>query len=139
MSRIMAIDYGRKRIGIAVSDPLGITARPLEVLERKALKSDLDRIAFLVKEFEVSLIVIGLPLNMNGTPGILTEEVKGFAAHLTERTGLAVEFLDERLTTWQAERMLIEEADVPREKRKKLRDKVAASLILQAYLERHGH
>lgn len=138
MARIMGIDYGIRRIGIAVSDPLRITARPLVVIDRiSTVEDDIEKIALIVKEQEVSHIVMGTPLNMDGSAGILTEEVEQFKTKIEEKTKVSVELYDERLTTLQAERILVEEADISREKRKKLRDKVAASLILQSWLEHH--
>jgi putative Holliday junction resolvase len=133
----MGIDYGTRRIGIAVSDLLGYTAQPLEVIQRTALAADLGRIAALVTEYGVTLIVLGLPLNMDGTPGMLTGDVEAFAAALREKTGLPVELYDERMTTMQVDRMLTEEADVSRDRRKQVRDKLAATLILQSYLDSH--
>lgn len=138
MARTMGIDYGVKRIGIALSDPLGITAQPLEVIHRKSVKDDIGRIKALVQEYEVATIVVGLPLNMDGTPGILTDNVNAFAEKLRGETGLPVELYDERMTTMQVDRMLTDEADVSRDKRRQVRDKLAASLILESYLQSKG-
>lgn len=138
MSRIMGIDYGSKRIGIAVSDPLGFTAQPLEVIARTSLVKDVERIRAIVRERDVVRIVLGLPLNMDGTPGMLTDNVNSFADTLREKIGIPVELYDERMTTMQVDRMLTEEADVSRERRKQVRDKLAASLILQSYLDSHS-
>lgn len=138
MSRIMGIDYGSKRIGIAVSDPLGFTAQPLEVIARTSLVKDVERIRVIVRERDVVRIVLGLPLNMDGTPGMLTDNVNSFADTLREKIGIPVELYDERMTTMQVDRMLTEEADVSRERRKQVRDKLAASLILQSYLDSHS-
>lgn len=135
MTRIMGIDYGVHRIGVALSDLLGCTAQPFEVVERVSIKKDIERLREIARSKEVELVVMGLPLNMDGTPGMLTDEVNGFAARIGEALKVPVELYDERLTTLQAERMLIEEGDVSREKRKQVRDKVAAALILQAYLD----
>jgi putative Holliday junction resolvase len=135
MARILGIDYGVKRIGLALSDPLLLTARPYEVIHRTSLREDVQRIRTIVTEQEVSCIVVGLPLNMDGSPGILTDEVTSFAETLRKELSVTVELYDERLTTLQADRMLTEEADISREKRKMVRDKLAASLILQSYLE----
>ncbi|OGS17310.1 MAG: Holliday junction DNA helicase RuvA [Elusimicrobia bacterium RIFOXYA2_FULL_50_26] len=137
MQRLLGIDYGHRRIGLALSDPLGITAQPLEVLERVSLKEDFARIAAIVAKYGVEKIVLGLPINMNGTESGLTSDVRRFAEELRESVALPVEFIDERLTTMQAERMLVEEADMSREKRKKVRDKLAASLILQSYMDQN--
>jgi len=138
LSRIMGIDYGSKRIGIAVSDPLGFTAQPLEVIARTSLVKDVERIRVIVRERDVVRIVLGLPLNMDGTPGMLTDNVNSFADTLREKIGIPVELYDERMTTMQVDRMLTEEADVSRERRKQVRDKLAASLILQSYLDSHS-
>lgn len=135
MSRILAIDYGKKRIGLALSDPLGITANPLSVLHRKSLSEDIKKIKSIIEEKEVGKVVLGLPLNMDGTPGILTEEIKSFAKKIEKEVNIDVEFHDERLTTHEAENLLIEEANMSREKRKKIKDKIAACLILKSYLE----
>jgi putative Holliday junction resolvase len=134
----MGIDYGSKRIGIAVSDPLGFTAQPLEVIARTSLVKDVERIRAIVRERDVVRIVLGLPLNMDGTPGMLTDNVNSFADTLREKIGIPVELYDERMTTMQVDRMLTEEADVSRERRKQVRDKLAASLILQSYLDSHS-
>lgn len=136
MARIIGIDFGIKRIGVAMSDPLGITAQPLCVLERASNAINVGQIEDLVRKNEVERIVVGLPLNMDGTDGNLMNEVKSFAAALETKIGVPVEMYDERLTTMQAERMLTEEADMSRDKRKQVRDKVAASFILRSYLER---
>lgn len=136
IKRILGIDYGKKRVGIAITDPLGITVQPLEVLQRKSVAEDVSRINEIVMEKQVELIVVGMPSNMNGTPGSLTEEIKWYSEKLKAGTGLPVEFVEERLTTHAAERMLIDEADMSREKRKKIRDKIAAVFILQNYMDK---
>ncbi len=132
--RIMAVDYGLKRIGLALSDPLGITAQGLGVLNRRGKKSDIHELAQLIREHEVVTVLIGLPLNMNGSAGTLYDEVKKFGKSLEAATGAPILFRDERLTTVQAERMLIK-SDVSRKKRSKVIDKIAAQLILQNYLD----
>lgn len=131
--RIMGLDVGEKRIGIALSDPMGWTAQGHSVLTRSKLAKDLDSLFNLCKEFAVEKIIVGLPLNMNGSIGPKAKEIQEFARHLEERTGLPLEFWDERLTTKSAERILIA-ADVSRKKRKQVIDKMAAVNILQAYL-----
>jgi putative Holliday junction resolvase len=135
--RIMGIDYGKKRIGIAVSDALGMMAHPLETLHRTALADDALHIGELARSREVTKIIIGLPLNMDGTEGELALAARKFAAEIETRLHIPVELYDERLTTLQAERMLTEEADMSRDKRKQVRDKIAASYILQSYMDRH--
>ena len=135
MDRIIGIDYGYKRIGIALSDPLGYTAQPIKVIESKGLNKDTDEIAALIAASSVTKIVIGLPLNMDGTDGNIMEDVKAFGARLTEKTGIPAEYYDERLSTDMVDKMLTDEADISREKRKKVRDKLSACIILQSYLD----
>ena len=132
--RIMALDVGTKRIGVAVSDELSITAQGLETIERKGLDRDLDVIRNLARERLVSEIVVGLPLNMNGTPSAKTKEVIEFMDLLAKAVTLPVKMWDERLTSIEAERRLLE-ADMSRAKRKRLSDKLAAQIILQSYLD----
>ncbi|OXM15421.1 Holliday junction resolvase RuvX [Paenibacillus herberti] len=131
--RILGLDYGDRRIGVALSDPMGWTAQGLEVLQRRD-GSELQRLAQLVIEHEVTEIVVGLPKNMNGTIGPRGEICIAFAEELRQLVNLPVHLWDERLTTVSAERTLIE-ADVSRKKRKQVVDKLAASLILQNYLD----
>lgn len=132
--RIMGLDYGTKRIGIAISDGLLITAQGHDSLQRKDLERDLNEIKRIIDEYGVAEIVIGLPLNMNGTPSAKSEEVAGFMDSLSKVTGLPIRTWDERLTSVQADRALLE-ADMSRRKRRGLSDKVAAQLILQNYLD----
>lgn len=132
--RILAIDYGTKRIGMAVCDPLGLTAQPLHTFERKSSCDDLEQIKRVVEEREVTLVVIGLPFNLDGTPGKLWSDVDRFRSRLEHELAIPVEGWDERLTTVQAEKMLVS-ADVSRRRRKVIRDKIAAALILQSYLD----
>ncbi|MTI94952.1 MAG: Holliday junction resolvase RuvX [Firmicutes bacterium] len=131
--RIMALDVGEKRIGVAVSDPLGMTAQGIKVLAND--KKTFAEIKKLCQEYEVSRLVIGMPRNMNGTYGPGAESAEQFAEELAITTGLPVDFEDERLTTMAAERVLID-ADVSRRKRRKVVDKMAAVIILQSYLQR---
>ncbi len=132
--RIMGLDFGTKRIGIAISDELLITAQGLDSLYRKELKSDLEEIARLTQGNGVSEIVVGLPLNMDGTYSAKTKEVVAFLDELSKMVSVPVKTWDERLTSMQAERVLLE-ADMSRAKRKKLSDKLAAQIILQSYLD----
>lgn len=134
MKKIMGLDYGDRRIGVAISDAFGWTAQGVEVIERRRDEGELDRIAALVKENEVGEIVVGLPKNMNGTIGPRGEICMEFASTLRESLSLPVHLWDERLSTVSAERTLLE-ADVSRKKRKQVVDKMAASLILQNYLD----
>ncbi len=136
--RILGLDLGEKRIGVALSDALGLTAQGLTVLTRQNRELDLDQVVALVKKHEVQEIVIGLPRHMDGRLGAGAEEVMLWVQELQERLGLPVHTIDERLTTLQAERVLLE-ADVSRRKRRKVIDKMAAGLILQAYLDSRGH
>lgn len=138
MTRLLGLDYGTRRIGVAVSDPLGISAQPLVIIEREDDASDLKRIQDIAAEKEAQKLIIGLPLNMDGSEGTSAAKVRKFAAQLEEAIGLPVEFFDERLTSVQTERMLVEEADMSRHKRKGVRDKIAASMMLQAYLDSHA-
>ncbi|MDD2510598.1 MAG: Holliday junction resolvase RuvX [Syntrophomonas sp.] len=132
--RIMGLDLGEKRIGIAFSDPMGWTAQGHSILQRKGLKKDLSYLKGLCQEFEVEKIVLGLPLNMNGTMGPKALETQEFAQALHEDIKIPVEFWDERLSSKSAERVLLE-ADLSRKRRKELIDKIAAVHILQAYLD----
>lgn len=134
MMKILGLDYGDRRIGVAVSDAFGWTAQGLEVLERRRDEGEFGRIAELVREHEISEIVVGLPKNMNGTVGPRGEICIDFAERLRGELNLPVHLWDERLTTMAAERTLLE-ADVSRKKRKQVVDKMAASLILQNYLD----
>jgi len=135
--RIMGLDYGSKTVGVAISDSLLLTAQGIETIERKEenkLRKTLARIEALIKEYEVERIVLGLPLNMNDTIGERAERTLEFKAMLERRTGLEVVMWDERLTTVEAEQILIE-SNVRREDRKKYIDKIAAGFILQGYLD----
>ena len=135
--RIMGLDYGSKTVGVAISDPLGITAQGLETLTRKdenKLRKTCARIEALIEEYQVEKIVIGLPKHMNNDIGIRAEKSMEFAEMLKRRTGLEVQMWDERLTTMEAERTLIE-SNIRREDRKKYIDKIAAVFILQGYLD----
>lgn len=128
--RILGLDIGSKRIGVAVSDGLGITAQPLETIRA----GELNRIEELIKEYEVKELVVGLPLNMDGSRGPKTEEVISIVESLKEKVSIPVKMWDERLTTMAVEKEMIR-ADVSRGRRKKVVDKLAAQLILQSYLD----
>ncbi|MGZ0052787.1 Holliday junction resolvase RuvX [Brevibacillus gelatini] len=134
MTRWMGLDVGEKTIGIAVSDELGWTAQGVETIKRQSKEKDLARIQELVAHYQVGGFVVGLPKNMNGTIGPRAELCQAFGRLLEERTSLPVHMWDERLTTMAAERMLIS-ADVSRQKRKTVIDKMAATLILQGFLD----
>ncbi|MBA4493018.1 Holliday junction resolvase RuvX [Paenactinomyces guangxiensis] len=131
--RIMGLDAGERRIGVAVSDSLGWTAQGVEVIDRR-MSDWLKRLDELVREYDVRSIVVGLPRNMNGTLGPRGEACKQLAKQLEQRYSLPVHLWDERLSTIAAERTLID-ADISRKKRKKVIDQMAASWILQGYLD----
>lgn len=135
--RIMGLDFGSKTVGVAVSDPLFITAQGVEIIRRKEenkLRQTLARIEELIGEYEVGEIVLGLPKNMNDTLGARAELSLEFKEKLERRTGLPVTMWDERLTTVAADRTMME-AGIRREHRKDYVDQIAASLILQGYLD----
>ena len=137
MIRIMGLDFGSKTVGVAVSDPLGITAQGIEIVRRTSenkLRKTLARIEALVAEYQVTEFVLRLPKNMNNTSGERVEKTMEFKAMLERRTGLPVHMWDERLTTVAADRTLIE-AGVRRENRKEYVDMLAAVYILQGYLD----
>ena len=134
--RIMGLDVGEKRIGVAISDPLGWTAQGHSVVQRSTLKNDLAKLKELCQQLECQLVVVGLPRNMNGTLGPKAEEIQEFVRHLHDVGSVPIEYWDERLTTRSAERVLLE-ADLSRRKRRKVIDKVAAVHILQNYLDAH--
>lgn len=130
----MGLDVGDKTIGVAVSDELGWTAQGVETIKRQSKEKDFARLQELIAQYQVEAIVVGLPKNMNGTIGPRAEMCQSFGKLLQEKTSLPVHMWDERLTTMAAERMLIS-ADVSRQKRKTVIDKMAATLILQGYLD----
>lgn len=135
--RIMGLDYGSKTVGVAMSDPLGITAQAVETIWRKdenKLRKTCARIEELISEYEVERIVLGLPKHMNNDLGERAEKALAFGEMVKRRTGLEVVMWDERLTTVEAERTLIEN-NVRRENRKQYIDKIAAVFILQGYLD----
>lgn len=134
MTRLMGLDVGDKTIGVAVSDELGWTAQGVETIKRQSKEKDFARLTELVSQYQIGAFVVGLPKNMNGTIGPRAEMCQAFGKLLEERTSLPVHMWDERLTTMAAERMLIS-ADVSRQKRKTVIDKMAATLILQGFLD----
>lgn len=143
MRRKIGLDVGDKTIGIAVSDPLGITAQGVTTLERIGIRKDAGKVLDLVKEYDCDTIVVGLPLSMNGQDSEQTEKVRAFRTMLENKmrsTGMkdiAVEWQDERLTSVQAERVMID-ADLSRGKRKQIIDRQAAVLILQTWMDSHS-
>ena len=134
MGRILALDIGDVRIGLAISDLMGIIANPLETYTRKEFSKDVQYIINLAKEREVDTIVSGLPKNLNNQDSIQTQKVREFVDELEKLWGKKVVFVDERFTTASAQRVLLE-GNVKRGDRKKVVDKVAATIILQTYLE----
>lgn len=138
MGRTVGLDVGDKRIGVAVSDPLGWTAQPLTVIQRSGIAKDIAALREATKDIEVERVVAGLPLEMNGEEGTQAARVRRFCQALAETTGLEVIYQDERLTTVQSERLL-QTAGVRRERRKGLLDKMAAALILQSWLDGQAH
>ncbi|MEA3329056.1 MAG: Holliday junction resolvase RuvX [Candidatus Omnitrophota bacterium] len=137
MRRILGLDIGQKRIGLALSDRLGCTAQGLDTLIRANDSRDIDSLREIIKKYDVEEIVAGLPLNMNGSAGPSAEKVMGFIETLRKDLKLPVKTWDERLTSLQARGVLLQ-ANLSRKKRKKVTDKLAAQLILQGYLESRG-
>ena len=138
--RIMGLDVGSRTVGIAVSDPMGWTAQGIEIIRINEDEGQFgfDRVKDLISEYEISRFVVGLPKNMNNSIGPRAEASMAYGKQLEELFQLPVEYQDERLTTVQAERMLVEQANTSRAKRKKVIDKVAAVMILQIYLDGPG-
>lgn len=132
--RILAIDYGTRRIGLAVSDPLGITAQGLETLERKNKRADFGRLERTIREYQVREIVLGNPLRMSGEESTLSQKVAEFAKELRRRFQLPVHLWDERLTSAEANRLL-REAELSIKKRAQAVDRMAAVLILQSFMQ----
>jgi putative Holliday junction resolvase len=134
VKRFVGLDVGERRIGVAVSDPLGMTAQPHEVVERRGARVDILALMEKLQGFEIAGFVAGLPLEMSGNEGSQVERVRTFCERLEKTTGIPVAYQDERLTSVQSERLL-ESAGVRRERRRGLLDKMAAALILQAWLD----
>ncbi len=141
--RVLAIDYGRRRLGLAVSDVLRLLARPLTTLTRTNRRQDLARLGAVARQHGVAQVVVGLPLRMDGTAGEMAEEARAFAARLQKALGLPVKLVDERLTSWEAEQGVAERTPARRigDRRAKRRpdtDSRAAALILEEYLRRES-
>ena len=134
LGRILGLDVGARRIGIAVSDPLGLTAQGLATLERRNRRSDLAELGKLLKEYEAREIVVGNPLRLSGQTGVQAEKMAGFAAQLEKAFQLPVHLWDERLSTAEAHRLL-DETGIRDSRRKQVIDKMAAVLILQSFLD----
>lgn len=138
--RILGLDVGSRTVGVAVSDPMGWTAQGVEIIRINEDEAEfgLERLGEIIKAKQVKGVVLGLPKNMNNSEGPRAEAARCYAKMVEETFGLPTDFQDERLTTVQAERMLIEEADISRKKRKQVIDKIAAEFILQNYLDANG-
>ncbi len=134
VARILAVDYGEKRIGLAVSDELGITASPLMTLVRRSDDETVRQIAQLASKLRVTQIVVGLPRRTDAQEGEMERKVKAFAEKLRQKVSVPVVLFDERFTTRIAEQVLLE-ADLSRRKRKQIRDRLAAVILLQSYLD----
>ena len=132
--RILALDLGERRIGLAVSDPLGLTAQGLKTFERRNRRHDLEALKELAEQYQVGLVLVGHPLHMNGRAGAQAEKAEAFAEALRRHLGLEVRMWDERLTTAQAERVL-RSSGMGLEKRKRAVDRLAAVLLLESYLD----
>ena len=132
--RILALDVGSRRIGVAVSDPLGITAQGLDTIQRKNKKTDFAQLENVIRQYEVVELVVGYPLRLSGEIGIQAEKMTLFAGELEKRFQIPVHLFDERLTSTEANRIL-RESEISIEKRAKAVDRMAAVLILQAWME----
>ena len=132
--RVMGVDYGMRRVGIAISDSMGVVATPSCKLDVETMADAVTQTVALIAEKDVAQIVVGLPLHMNGTHGELAEAAEKFAGKVREASGLPVTMWDERLSSKEAERVLLQ-ADTSRNKRKKVIDKMAAQIMLQSYLD----
>jgi putative Holliday junction resolvase len=134
-TRILAIDYGRKRMGLALSDEVGVTAQPLQVLAHKNRRDDVRRLREICRAKGVRLIVVGHPVHITGEAGEMADEAARFATRLRKELGIPVELADERLTSWEAEQTLAEMGGAKRRKDAPL-DDVAAAILLREYLQR---
>lgn len=135
--RVMGLDIGSKTIGVAVSDPLGLTAQGLTTIRRRSREADLEALKKLSRQYGVEQLVVGLPRNMDGSYGPQADAVRNFARKIKIELGLPLHFNDERLTTVAATRVLLD-ADLSRKSRRKVIDQVAATIILQGFLDRQG-
>jgi putative holliday junction resolvase len=134
--RVLALDVGSKRIGVAVSDPLGITAQGLDTIQRQNKRKDMETLGRLLKNYEVREVVVGLPLRLSGAEGTQSEKVRRFASDLESYFGVTVHLWDERWTSTEANRLL-RETDLSIQKRGRAADRMAAVLILQSWMEAH--
>lgn len=134
--KLMGLDLGTKTIGVAVSDALRYSATPVETIPRAKFTQDAERITALIAQHDIAGIVLGLPLNMDGSEGPRAQSTRAFARNLANKISVPIVFWDERLSTSAVERMMIEEADMRRDRRAAVVDKLAASYILQGALDR---
>lgn len=137
IGRILALDVGKKRIGLAISDELGITAQGLETLERSRIRDDLDKLKDIARKWQVIHLLVGEPLHMSGSVSRQSQYTRDFAGRLARYLALPVVFWDERLSSAESERLL-RESGASLEERKKAVDRLAATLLLESYLERHS-
>jgi putative Holliday junction resolvase len=135
--RIVAVDLGEKRIGLAISDPLGITAQGHSILRVNSFREAVQKLSESIREMGAARVVVGLPLNMNGSEGVQARKAYRFGDQLEKKLGVPVVFWDERLSSRQAERVLLR-ADLSRRRRREKTDKLAAQIILQSYLDKIG-
>jgi putative Holliday junction resolvase len=135
--RVLSLDIGSRRIGVAVSDELGLAAHGLETLSARPLEGAIEILRQLVRKYKIEELVVGLPVNMDGTNGAGVEAVRGISRRLEEALPVTIHFVDERMTSAQAEKVLLE-GNVGRKRRKDVRDKLAAVLILQSFLDRRS-
>ena len=134
--RVLALDVGSKRIGVAITDPLGITAQGLETIQRQNKRKDMETLGRLLKDYEVREIVVGLPLRLSGAEGTQSEKMRRFASDLESHFGVTVHLWDERWTSTEANRLL-RETELSIHKRGRAVDRMAATLILQSWMEAH--
>ena len=135
--RTLGLDIGKRRIGVAVSDPLGMVARPVETVQSMSLNKDVERIADIARELEAEMVVVGDPIHMSGEASAMSNRARKFGERLQEVSGLPVVYCDERLTTVEAERLLQESGVSPKKARQQI-DAMAAAVILQSYLNTHN-
>jgi putative Holliday junction resolvase len=133
--RILAVDYGTKRIGLAVTDPLGYTVQPLPFLPNSGRAKAVAELVRIAGEKSARLVVVGLPKSLDGSLGVKARECSNFASMVREASGLPVELFDERFTSVEAERILVEQLDLSREKRKQVRDSLSACLLLESFIQ----
>jgi putative holliday junction resolvase len=140
---VLAVDYGRRRIGLALSDELGLTAQPLATLERKNRRDDMKRLRAICESYCVARILVGHPVHMTGEAGEMSDEAAQFAARLRKETGIVTELVDERLTSWEAKQTVAETKSRTRRRGEAI-DAIAAAVLLRDYLEhqsesKHAH